>query len=47
VPKPTISTIADKAMDGMAEWQNRPLDRVYPVLFDANPSIYLGHGRHR
>ena len=33
VSKSTISTITDKVMDGMAEWQNRPLDRVYPVLF--------------
>src|SRR4051812_6642774 len=33
VSKTTISTITDKVMDGMAEWQNRPLDRVYPVLF--------------
>ncbi|MBB6415166.1 transposase-like protein [Streptomyces sp. AK010] len=31
--KTTISTITDKVMDGMAEWQNRPLDRVYPVVF--------------
>ena len=31
--KQTISTITDKVMEGMAEWQNRPLDRVYPVLF--------------
>ncbi|KOV55801.1 transposase, partial [Streptomyces sp. AS58] len=23
----------DKVMDGMAEWSNRPLDSVYPVLF--------------
>jgi NAD(P)-dependent dehydrogenase (short-subunit alcohol dehydrogenase family) len=29
----TISTITDKVMDAMAEWQNRPLDRVYPVVF--------------
>ena len=29
----TISTITDKVLDGMAEWQNRPLDPVYPVLF--------------
>ncbi len=29
----TISTITDKVMDGMAEWQNRPLDPVYPVVF--------------
>ncbi|MFJ9359346.1 transposase [Streptomyces mirabilis] len=27
VSKTTISTITDKVMDGMAEWQNRPLDR--------------------
>lgn len=33
VSKQTISTIADKVMDGMAEWQNRPLDPVYPVVF--------------
>jgi putative transposase len=26
VSKQTISTITDKVMDGMAEWQNRPLD---------------------
>lgn len=24
--KRTISTITDKVMDGMAEWQSRPLD---------------------
>ena len=28
VSKTTISTITDKVMDGMAEWQNRPLDRA-------------------
>src|SRR4051794_5983949 len=33
VSKQTISTITDKVMDGMVEWQNRPLDRVYPVIF--------------
>ncbi|GGZ27321.1 hypothetical protein GCM10010365_54420 [Streptomyces poonensis] len=33
VSQQTISTITDQVMDGMAEWQNRPLDRVYPVLF--------------
>src|SRR3954465_9199270 len=27
VSKQTISTITDKVIDGMAEWQNRPLDR--------------------
>ena len=29
----TISTITDKVVEGMAEWQNRPLDPVYPVIF--------------
>ncbi|BDU03993.1 IS256 family transposase [Nocardia cyriacigeorgica] len=33
VSKQTISTITDKVIDGMAEWQNRPLDSVYPVIF--------------
>jgi transposase-like protein len=33
VSKSSISTITDKVMDGMAEWQNRPLDPVYPVVF--------------
>ena len=33
VSKQTISTITDKVMDGMAEWQNRPLDRGrFPVV---------------
>src|ERR1700712_1030573 len=33
VSKDTISRITDKVLEEMAEWQNRPLDRVYPVLF--------------
>jgi transposase-like protein len=33
VSKATISTITDKVIDGMTEWQNRPLDPVYPVVF--------------
>jgi transposase-like protein len=33
VSKQTISTITDSVLEGMAEWQNRPLDRVFPVLF--------------
>ncbi|MFG2021912.1 IS256 family transposase [Actinomadura geliboluensis] len=33
VSKQTISTITDKVIDGMTEWQNRPLDPVYPVIF--------------
>jgi transposase-like protein len=33
VSKQTITTITDRVVDGMAEWQNRPLDSVYPVVF--------------
>lgn len=33
VSKQTISTITDRVIEGMSEWQNRPLDPVYPVLF--------------
>ncbi|MFE6502490.1 IS256 family transposase [Kitasatospora sp. NPDC057738] len=33
VSKQTISTITDQMIAGMAEWQNRPLDPVYPVVF--------------
>ncbi|MBU3866251.1 IS256 family transposase [Streptomyces sp. 4503] len=33
VSKQTITTITDKVMEGMADWQSRPLDRVYPVVF--------------
>lgn len=33
VSRRTISTVTDKVLEGMAEWQNRPLDAVYPVVF--------------
>ncbi|MFD9130752.1 IS256 family transposase [Kitasatospora sp. NPDC059571] len=33
VSKQTISTITDQVVEGMSEWQNRPLDPVYPVVF--------------
>src|SRR6202007_1841389 len=33
VSKQTITAITDRVMEGMAEWQNRPLDAVYPVVF--------------
>jgi putative transposase len=32
VSKDRITTITDRVMDGMGEWQNRPLDTVYPVM---------------
>src|SRR4029078_3984055 len=31
--KDTISKITDKVLEEMAEWRDRPLDRVYPVMF--------------
>jgi putative transposase len=33
VSKQTITVITEKVMEGMAAWQSRPLDAVYPVLF--------------
>jgi putative transposase len=33
VSRQTISTITDKVLDAMGEWQNRPLDPIYPVIF--------------
>jgi putative transposase len=33
VSKQTITTITDRVMDGMAEWQGRPLDPVCAVIF--------------
>ena len=45
VSKQTISTITDKVMEGMAEWQNRPLDRVYPVLFVDAINVKIRDGK--
>jgi putative transposase len=33
VSKQTITAITDRVLEGMAEWQSRPLDPVYPVIF--------------
>ena len=33
VSKQTISAITDRVLEGMAAWQSRPLDPVYPVIF--------------
>jgi putative transposase len=33
VSKQTITAITDRVVEGMTAWQNRPLDRVYPVIF--------------
>jgi hypothetical protein len=49
VSKSTISTIIDSVMAGMTEWQNRPLDRVYPVVFIdcVNVKVRDGHVANR
>jgi putative transposase len=33
VSKTTITTITDRVVEGLATWQSRPLDPVYPVIF--------------
>lgn len=33
VSRQTISAITDQVLEGMAEWQGRPLDAVYQVVF--------------
>jgi len=33
VSKETVSRITDQVLETMVEWQNRPLDPIYPVLF--------------
>src|SRR6266498_529250 len=33
VSRQTISTITDRVLEGLAAWQSRPLDAVYPVIF--------------
>ena len=49
VSRQTISTITDSVLEGMAGWQNRPLDVVYPVIFiDAvHVKIRDGHVANR
>ena len=41
----TISTITDKVVEGMAEWQNRPLDPVYPVIFIDAINVKIRDGK--
>jgi transposase-like protein len=44
VSRDTVSRITDRVLDGMAEWQNRPLDRVYPVVFIDAISVKIRDG---
>jgi putative transposase len=32
-PRDTVSRITEKVTGEMTEWLNRPLERVYPVIF--------------
>lgn len=45
VSKQTITTITDKVMEGMAEWQSRPPDRVYPVVFVDAVNVRIRDGK--
>jgi putative transposase len=45
VSKQTISTITDRVMEGMAEWQSRPLDPVYAVVFIDAINVKIREGQ--
>ncbi|MFD4144478.1 IS256 family transposase [Streptomyces sp. NPDC058572] len=45
VSEQTVTTITDRVMEGMAEWQSRPLDRVYPVVFVDAVDVKVRDGR--
>src|SRR4051795_5599792 len=45
VSRQTISTITDRVIEGMAEWQNRPLDPVYPVVFIDAINVKIRDGK--
>ena len=45
VSKQTISIITEKVLEGMAAWQNRPLDAVYPVIFIDAVNVKIRDGQ--
>jgi putative transposase len=45
VPKETITRITDAMIEGMLEWQDRPLDRVYPVVFIDAITVKIREGQ--
>lgn len=45
VSKQTITTITDRVLDEMADWQNRPLDPVYPVVFIDAVNVKIRDGQ--
>src|SRR6266508_2062536 len=42
VSRQTISTITDRVLEGLAAWQSRPLDAVYPVVFIDAINVKIG-----
>ena len=47
VSKQTISTITDRVMEGMADWQPRPLDPVYAVVFIDAINVKIREGQRQ
>ena len=45
VSKQTISAITDRVMEGLAEWQSRPLDPVYAVIFIDAINVKIREGQ--
>jgi putative transposase len=45
VSKRTVSTVTEKVVEGMVEWQNRPLDCVYPVVFIDAVNVKIRDGQ--
>jgi putative transposase len=45
VSKETVTRITDGVLETMVEWQNRPLDRVYPVLFIDAINVKIREGQ--
>jgi putative transposase len=45
VSKQTITAITDRVMEGMAEWQSRPLDAVYAALFIDAINVKIREGQ--
>ena len=45
VPEQTITAITDRVMEGLADWQSRPLDAVYAVIFIDAINVKIREGQ--
>src|SRR6201982_4034577 len=45
VSKQTITAITDRVMEGLADWQSRPLDPVYAVIFIDAINVKIREGQ--